>query len=49
VDSFICPHSRFRIPTRIVMGKRKSDNCVEGKWVAWTKAHALLKVGDRRI
>src|SRR6267378_336283 len=37
------------IPASVIMSKSHSDHRSVGIWVAWTKAHALLEVGNRRI
>ena len=45
----VCPVCCLRIPASVIMSKSHSNHRSGGKRVARTKAHTLLKVGNRRI
>src|SRR5437667_12034507 len=48
-NGLVCPVCCLCIPTSVIMSKSHSDHRCVGKWVARTKAHTLLEVGNRGI
>src|SRR6476469_747606 len=48
-NGLVCAVCRLCVPAGVIMSKSHSEHQSVGEWVARTKAHTVLEVGNRRI